>query len=215
MRAVGRLAGRGARGPRRGIVSRGETGIGKTALLGHLAENAEGCTVVRAADAEFESELSLTSLSELIGALVDVLRELPDRYADVLMTLLPQKADDSAGLSMAAGGRHAICAATLASLTASAARRAPLCLIDDAHLIDDASASALLFTACQLRADAALIVFAIRDVPDFGQAGPQAPRDAADLVQAAAGGLLRETEFFAEVRRQPGRLRASAGAVRR
>jgi GTPase SAR1 family protein len=107
------------------VVLRGEPGIGKTALLDHLAENADGCTVVRATGVEFESELALASLSELIGPLFEVLRELPARYADVLMALVPQKIDDSAAPAVAGG--HAIYAATLALLTAAAARRPPCC----------------------------------------------------------------------------------------
>ncbi|MGW1867763.1 AAA family ATPase [Streptomyces mauvecolor] len=155
----------------RSVVLRGEPGIGKTALLDHLAENADGCTVVRATGVEFESELALASLSELIGPLFEVLRELPARYADVLMALVPQKIDDSAAPTVAGGGRHAIYAATLALLTAAAARRPLLCLIDDAHWIDDVSAAALLFTARRLLADPALIVFATRDVPEFDAPG--------------------------------------------
>ncbi|GHI40691.1 LuxR family transcriptional regulator [Streptomyces violascens] len=153
------------------VVLRGEPGIGKTALLDHLAENADGCTVVRATGVEFESELALASLSELIGPLFEVLRELPARYADVLMALVPQKIDDSPAPAVAGGGRHAIYAATLALLTAAAARRPLLCLIDDAHWIDDVSAAALLFTARRLLADPALIVFATRDVPEFDAPG--------------------------------------------
>lgn len=179
MRIVGRetecarlaaLLGEARAGHGRSIVLRGEPGIGKTALLDHLAENADGCAVVRAAGVEFESELTLASLSELIGPLSDVLRELPARYADVLTALVPQTADDGA-VPPAAAGRHAVYAATLALLTAAAARRPLLCLIDDAHWIDDASAAALLFTARRLFADPALIVFAARDVPEFDAPG--------------------------------------------
>ncbi|MER7144065.1 ATP-binding protein [Streptomyces xanthochromogenes] len=159
-------AGRG-----RSIVLRGEPGIGKTALLDHLAENAQGCTVVRAVGVEFESELALASLSELIGPLSPVLGELPAYYADVLTLLVPQKPADSARTPPASADRHAIYAATLALLTAAAARRPLLCLIDDAHWIDDASAAALLFTARRLLADSVLIVFATREVPPFEAPG--------------------------------------------
>ncbi|MFI9649300.1 AAA family ATPase [Streptomyces sp. NPDC052040] len=162
-------------GQGRSIVLRGEPGIGKTALLDHLAEIADDCTVVRAAGVEFESELALASLSELIGPLFPVVRELPARYADVLRTLavrdVAQDADDSAAPSAAAAGRHAVYAAILALLTTAAARRPLVCLIDDAHWIDDASSAALLFTARRLLADPALIVFATRDVPEFDAPG--------------------------------------------
>ncbi|MGW2479305.1 AAA family ATPase [Streptomyces sp. NPDC001571] len=159
-------AGRG-----RSIVVRGEPGIGKTALLDHLAEQAQGCTVVRAVGVEFESELALASLGELIGPLSPVVGELPAHYADALTLLVPQKPDDNAGSPRTSADRHAIYAATLALLTAAAARRPLLCLIDDAHWIDDASAAALLFTARRLLADSALIVFATREVPAFEAPG--------------------------------------------
>jgi len=47
------------------LVIRGEAGIGKTALLDHLAGRAEGCRVVRASGAESEMELPFAGLHQL------------------------------------------------------------------------------------------------------------------------------------------------------
>lgn len=146
-----------------GLVVRGEAGIGKTALLDHVAGSADGFTVVRATGVEFESGLALAALGELIRPL---LGEVPPAHADVVENLVSPRTDDGSVLD-----RHAVYAAALALLTAAAAKKPLLCLMDDAHWIDRASAEALLFAARRLRDDPVLIVFAARDVPEFEAPG--------------------------------------------
>jgi Cdc6-like AAA superfamily ATPase len=51
------LLDRARRGRSGTLVLRGETGMGKTALLDYAAERAEGMTVVRAIGVEYEAEL--------------------------------------------------------------------------------------------------------------------------------------------------------------
>jgi DNA-binding CsgD family transcriptional regulator len=175
-------AGRG-----RSLVLRGEAGIGKTALLNHVADNAGRSTVVRATGVEFESELEFAALGELIRPLVGVLDDLAPRDAHVLATLIPRGAGD--GEKRSSADRHAVYAATLALLTAAARRQPLLCLVDDAHWVDKASAEALLFTARRLLTDSMLIVFACRDVPEFHAPGV-ATLDIAGLDERASVELL-------------------------
>lgn len=56
-------AGRG-----RVLVVRGESGVGKSALLDYIAEHAERCRLIRAAGVEYEAELTLAGLQQLLGA---------------------------------------------------------------------------------------------------------------------------------------------------
>jgi DNA-binding CsgD family transcriptional regulator len=180
----------------RGLVLRGEAGIGKTALLDHLADSADGFTVVRATGVEFESGLALAALGELIRPLSGLLGEVPPAHADVLANLVSYRTDDGAVID-----RHAVYAATLALLTVAAAKQPLLCLIDDAHWIDTASAEALLFATRRLRADAVLIVFASRDVPEFDAPG-------VETLQLAGLDMVASLRLLA----RSGDLPATAGA---
>ena len=50
------------------LVVRGEPGVGKSALLDYVAEQATGCQLARAAGVEYEAELTLAGLQQLLGA---------------------------------------------------------------------------------------------------------------------------------------------------
>lgn len=50
------------------VVVRGEPGVGKSVLLDYIAEQASGCRLARAAGVEWEAELTLASLQQLLGA---------------------------------------------------------------------------------------------------------------------------------------------------
>ena len=71
------------------------------------------------------------------------------------------------------------------SLLSAAAEDAPLlCLVDDAHWLDRASAEAMLFAARRLLAETVLLVFATRDWPTF---------DAPGIAEVVLGGIDRES----------------------
>ena len=53
--------------------------------------------------------------------------------------------------------------ATLSILTAAAEEKPVLCVVDDAHWLDPATADALLFCARRIGADRVALVFAARD----------------------------------------------------
>lgn len=172
----------------RSVVMRGEAGIGKSALLNELADNAEGFTVVRVTGVAFESELAFAALGELVRSLAGVLGDLSSGEAAVLATLVPHRDGDGRSATISAE-RHAVYAATLALLSAAAVRQPLLCLVDDAHWVDRASAEALLFAARRLVADSMLIVFACRDVPEFDAPGVPA-LELAGLDEKASVDLL-------------------------
>src|SRR5215475_48569 len=68
----------------RALVVRGEAGVGKSALLEHMAEAAADMRVARAAGAESEMELSFASLHLLCAPLLDRLEGLPGPQRDAL-----------------------------------------------------------------------------------------------------------------------------------
>ena len=145
-----------AKGGRSGaLVIRGDAGIGKSTLLEYAVARAGDARVVRALGVETESEFAYSGLHELVRPLLDRLPELPPVQADALRGAL--------ALAEAQGaGRLSIGAATL-SLLASASEDGPLlCVIDDAHWLDEASAGALAFAARRLDAEGVVMLFAAR-----------------------------------------------------
>src|SRR5690348_18445952 len=68
----------GVRGGRSHVlVVRGEAGIGKPALLGHLAAAAEGCRIARAAGVESEMERAYAGLHSLCAPMLGRIGHLP------------------------------------------------------------------------------------------------------------------------------------------
>jgi len=59
------------------LVVLGEPGIGKSALLGHLAADAEDLQVLRAAGNRAESELPFAGLHQLFGSMLAPIDDLP------------------------------------------------------------------------------------------------------------------------------------------
>jgi DNA-binding CsgD family transcriptional regulator len=157
------------------LLIRGEPGIGKTALLDHAASASAGLRVLRAAGVEFESELPFSTLDQLLRPLRGLIDGLPERPADALRT----------GLGLGPAGptqRFDVYAATLALLAAAADEMPLLCLVDDCHWIDRASAEALAFAARRLGAEGIAMIFASRD-------GPADPLSAAGVPELRLSGL--------------------------
>ena len=73
-------------GESRALVVRGEPGVGKTALLDYLVEQASGCRVVRAAGVQSEMELAFAGLHQLLAPILDRLERLPAPQRDALRT---------------------------------------------------------------------------------------------------------------------------------
>src|ERR1700751_4267726 len=71
-------------GRSRVCVLRGEAGIGKTALLDHLAGVASGCQVVRTAGIESEMELAYAGLHQFCSSMLGGVDHLPAPHRDAL-----------------------------------------------------------------------------------------------------------------------------------
>ncbi|MEV0677872.1 AAA family ATPase [Actinosynnema sp. NPDC050436] len=137
------------------LVVRGEAGIGKSALLDHIA--ADGFRVLRGVAVESESGLPFAGLNLLLGRVVDHVDRLPPTQASALRAAL--------GLAPADGGEHYLVGLAVLTLLADLAEQGPvLCLVDDAHWLDAGSSDALVFAARRLGAEGVVIVFTARDL---------------------------------------------------
>jgi DNA-binding CsgD family transcriptional regulator len=138
------------------LIVRGEAGIGKSALLDYLADQAEGCRVARAAGVESEMELPFAGLHQLCLPLLSLSDRLPG----------PQRAALEVAFGLSAGGppdRFLIGAAILSLLSAASDRKPLLCVIDDAQWLDQASVQTLTFVGRRLFADRIGLVFSLRE----------------------------------------------------
>jgi DNA-binding CsgD family transcriptional regulator len=189
------------------LVLRGEAGVGKTALLEYVAEQASGCRVVRVAGVESEMELAFAGLHQLCAPMLDGLDGLPGPQRDVLRVAF--------GLADGAAPNRFLVALAVLSLLAEAAETDPLvCLVDDAQWLDQTSAQTLAFVARRLLAERVAVVFAVRapdDVDELGGldelvVGGLGDDDARALLASAMPGRLDEhvrDQILAETRGNP------------
>ena len=169
---------------------RGEPGVGKTVLLDYLAGRASGsgCRVVRAAGVQSEMELAFAGLHQLCAPMLDRAGSLP----------VPQRGALRTAFGLGAGpvpDRFLVGLAVLGLLSGAAGERPLICVVDDAHWLDGASAQALGFAARRLAADPVGLVFAAR-IPGQDMAGLAelvveglAERDARALLGSVLAGL--------------------------
>ncbi|WP_040795465.1 ATP-binding protein [Nocardia higoensis] len=173
-----------ARAGRSGVlVLRGEPGVGKTALLDYAA--AQGLVTVRSAGVESEAELPFAALHLLARPAAALIERLPERQRAALLGAF--------GVGeRAPGDRLLIGLAVLSLLAEEAVEHPVVCLIDDAHWLDHATAEALLFAARRLDAEGVVILFAARNGPgDFP--APGLPELVVDpLPHESAAALLDE-----------------------
>ncbi|WP_264158612.1 ATP-binding protein [Myceligenerans pegani] len=156
---VGRLlelTGAAEQGEGGALVLRGEPGIGKSALLDHLERvTREKFLVLRASGAEFEGELPFAVLHQLCVPVLARLDHLPDAYRAPLLVAF--------GLADGVPDPFRVGLSVLELLAAAAAERPLVCVVDDAHEMDDASARALTFLARRVASEPIAVVFAARD----------------------------------------------------
>ena len=147
-------------GQSRVLVLRGEAGVGKSALLRHLADAAEGCRIARAAGVESEMELAFAGLHALCAPMLGRLPHLPGPQRDALSTAF--------GLSAGPPPDRFLVGLAVLSLLADAAEERPLvCIVDDAQWLDRVSAETLAFVARRLLAERLGLVFAVRASSEF------------------------------------------------
>ncbi len=176
-------------GESRALVVRGEPGVGKTALLEYLAEQASGCRVVRVAGVQSEMELVFAGLHQLLGPMLDHLEHLPAPQSGALRTAF--------GVSPgAAPDRFLVGLAVLSLLSEVAEERPLICLVDDEQWLDRASAQVLAFVARRLGAESVGLVFAARGMGEELTGLPElaleglAEDDARALLDSALTGPL-------------------------
>jgi DNA-binding CsgD family transcriptional regulator/tetratricopeptide (TPR) repeat protein len=146
-------------GESRVLVVCGEPGVGKTALLDYLVEQASGCRVAHAAGVESEMELVYAGLHQLLTPMLDRLQRLPAPQANALRTAF--------GLSSGSAPDRFLVGLAALSLLAEVAEEHPLvCLVDDAQWLDQASSQVLGFVARRLAAESVGLVFAARVLGD-------------------------------------------------
>jgi hypothetical protein len=176
------------------LVLRGETGIGKTALLDVVLDRAAGCRVARAAGVESEMELAFAGLHQLCAPFLDRLDRLPEPQREALGKVFGQ----SAG---APPDRFLVGLVVLGLLSDVAHDRPLVCVIDDAQWQDRAAAQCLGFVARRLLAVSVALVFAVRepsDAPDLAGLPELMIRglddaDARALLDSATPGRLDES----------------------
>ena len=160
------------------LVLRGEPGVGKSALLEDARERATDMRVLESRGVESEAELPFAALHQLVRPVLGYLGRLPGPQADALGGAL--------GLEARAAGERLLVSLAVLSLLSDAAEDGPLlCLIDDAHWLDEASADALVFVARRLEAEGIVMLFAARE-------GEARRFEGAGLPELPLGGLDRE-----------------------
>ena len=176
-------------GESRALVVSGEAGVGKTALLEYLAEQASGCRLARVAGVQSEMELPFAVLHQLCAPMLDKLQGLPVPQRDALQIAF--------GMSSGPAPDRFLVGLAVLNLLSDAAEQQPLiCVVDDEQWLDRASAQVLGFAARRLVAESVGMVFAARDpssetagLPDLTVEGlPEA--DARALLDAALTGPL-------------------------
>jgi hypothetical protein len=204
-RVIDRLVATVQAGQSQVLVMHGEAGVGKTALLDYLAEQASGYRVVRTVAVQSEMELPFAGLHQMCAPLLGWLGGVPGPQRSALLT----------AFGMSAGpppDRFLVGLAVLSLLSAVAEDRPLMGIIDDAQWLDRASAQALGFAARRLGADAVGLVFAVREpgeevagLPRMAVEGLR-DADARALLDATLPGPVDERikkRFIAEARGNP------------
>src|SRR6266571_3982541 len=141
--------------------------------------------VIRGAGVESEAELPFAGLHLLLRPALDRRRSLPQPQREAL--------EAAFGLRQAGSYDRFLIGLAVLSLLAELAEDGPvLCLVDDAHWLDRASAEALIFAARRLGAEGIAIIFAARDSQlPFATAGLRELR-LSGLDEASAAAVLME-----------------------
>lgn len=173
------------------LVLRGEAGIGKTALLERLVEQAAAFHVLQVAGVESDMELAYAGLQQLCSPLIAHVDELPAPQRDALDVAFGRGAGPTPD-------RFMVGLAVLSLLAAESSRRPLLCVVDDAQWLDEVSLQTLAFVARRLLAEPVGLLFAARTgtAPEVLPGLPElivdglSDTDAGDLLGSVVVGRL-------------------------
>lgn len=165
----------------------GEPGVGKTALLDTAAAmaTAAGCRVVRAAGVEFETEMPLSALQQLLLPLEDEVAGLEPAHREAVRAAL--------GLGLGTSpDPMVVCLGTLELLRRSAAAGPLILLVDDVPWLDRASAVVVGFLARRLPGSlVSLLATSRTEETGYLDAAGLPELELLPLDEGAAGELLR------------------------
>ncbi|MFE3229802.1 ATP-binding protein [Nocardia sp. NPDC059228] len=138
------------------LVVLGEAGVGKTALLDYALHAGADVRILRVAGVESEMELPYAALHQLCMPVLDMVDHLPTPQTEALATIFGLRGGEAPSPFLVGLG--------VLNLLAEAAREQPLlCVVDDAHWLDNASAQVVAFVARRLRAESTLMLIASRE----------------------------------------------------
>lgn len=172
------------------LVLRGEAGVGKTALLDFVAQQANGFRITPVAGVESDMELAYAGLQQLCAPLMNNLDDLPEPQRDALAVAFGLGAGQTPD-------RFLVGLAVLSLMAAAADEKPLLCIVDDAQWLDQVSVQTLAFVARRLLAEPVGLIFAVRDngapalagLPELSVDG-LSDTDARELLDAAFLGRL-------------------------
>jgi DNA-binding CsgD family transcriptional regulator len=166
------------------LALRGEAGVGKTALLQYVSEQATGFRCVQVAGVQSDMELAFAGLQQLCAPLLDRLDELPEPQREALNVAFGR------GVGVTPN-RYLVGLAVLSLIAAAADEQPLLLIIDDAQWLDQVSLQTVAFVARRLLAEPVAVVFAARNDPVEALAGlPEmavrglSDRDARELLDS-------------------------------
>jgi DNA-binding CsgD family transcriptional regulator len=146
-----------ARRSRSGVlVLRGEAGLGKSALLDYARSRSGEMRIIQTVGVEPEIELPFAALHRLLLPVLHYIDRIPDVQAAALRSALAIAPGE-------AKNRFVVAMAVLSLLAEIAADEPVLCLIDDAHWLDQPSADTLAFVARRLAGEGMVMLFATRE----------------------------------------------------
>ena len=194
------------------LLLEGEPGIGKSRLLGFVAESAEGCTVLEARASEYEADLPLALFTEALDRHLAEIRldRLGLADPEALAAALP-----ALGVPPVPADRHRLHRALRDLLERLAATRPLVLCLDDLHWADPASVDALAALVRRPPSAPVLLALAAREnrvpaplaaVPALKLA-PLTQAEAAELVGADLYAQAGGNPFYLE---QLARLRDAA-----
>ena len=187
------------------LVTHGEAGVGKTALLEYAVEAAREFRIARTVGVEAEMELPFAAVQQLCAPFLELMERLPQPQHDALEVAF--------GLRTGPAPDPFLVGLAVLGLLAEAAEGQPvLGVIDDAQWLDSASARALAFVARRLVAEQIALVFATRESGETLSGLPEllvaslARRDARALLESVLPARLDERvleRIIAETRGNP------------